>query len=49
MILGENLLDSNETILISKDNEITEILLAKIQNYARLRTIKEPFKILQVR
>ncbi|MFA8341844.1 MAG: HD domain-containing phosphohydrolase [Rhodothermaceae bacterium] len=49
MILGENLVDSNNTTLVSKDNEITEILIAKIQNYARLRTIKEPFKVMQLR
>ena len=48
MILGENLTDANNTTLISKDIEITEILLAKIQNYARLRAIKEPFKVLLI-
>lgn len=49
MILGENLVDDSNTTLISKDNEITEILMAKIQNYARLRKIKEPFKIMQLK
>jgi len=49
MILGEDLVDTNNTILVARDNEITEILTAKIQNYARLRTIKEPFKVMQLK
>lgn len=49
MILGENLIDDKNITLVSKDNEITEILIVKIQNYAKLRNIREPFKVLQIR
>lgn len=47
MILAENVVDENNFLLVTKDNEITEVLLEKLKNYSLVRIISEPIKVLE--
>lgn len=49
MILAEGLVDVNGVLLLPKGSEISEVSLIRIMNYAKVRQIKEPIKILEKR
>lgn len=49
MILAEGITDINGVLLLPKNSEISEVSLIRIMNYAKMRQINEPIKILEKR
>jgi response regulator RpfG family c-di-GMP phosphodiesterase len=45
MILAEDILDGNGLILITKYQEITDVLITRLKNYARMGMVQEPIKV----
>ncbi len=48
MILAEDVLDGNGVILITKFQEITDVLIARLQNYARMGMVREPIRVMKL-
>ena len=42
MVLAEDMKDENDVLLLSHGREITDVILMKIINIAKVRKIKEP-------
>ncbi|MFA7147661.1 MAG: HD domain-containing phosphohydrolase [Syntrophomonadaceae bacterium] len=49
MILAEDILDGNGLVLITKYQEITDVLITRLKNYARMGMIQEPIKVISQR
>jgi response regulator RpfG family c-di-GMP phosphodiesterase len=49
MILAEDILDGNGLILITKYQEITDVLITRLKNYARMGMVQEPIKVINQR
>ncbi len=47
MILAESIVDDNNFPLVTMDNEVTEVMLARLENYAKVRKIQEPIKVFE--
>jgi len=47
MVLAEGLSDVNGVLLLPKGSEISDVSLIRVLNYAKVRQIKEPIKILE--
>ncbi|MFA7149285.1 MAG: HD domain-containing phosphohydrolase [Syntrophomonadaceae bacterium] len=49
MILAEDILDGNGLVLITKYQEITDVLITRLKNYARMGMVQEPIKVISQR
>ncbi len=49
MILAEDILDGNGLVLITKYQEITDVLITRLKNYSRMGMIQEPIKVISQR
>ncbi len=46
MILAEDVLDGNGLVLIAKHQEITDVLITRLKNYASMGMVQEPIKVI---
>jgi response regulator RpfG family c-di-GMP phosphodiesterase len=46
MILAEDVLDGNGLVLITKYQEITDVLITRLKNFSRLGMVQEPIKVI---
>ena len=46
MILAEDVLDGNGLVLITKHQEITDVLITRLKNFSRLGMVQEPIKVI---
>ena len=49
MILAEDILDGNGLVLITKYQEITDVLITRLKNYSRMGMVQEPIKVISQR
>ena len=47
MILAQDLVDTENYLLLTKDRELTDVLIMKLVNISKTREIKEPIKVLE--
>lgn len=49
MILAEDVLDGNGLVLITKYQEITDVLITRLKNFSRMGMVQEPIKVINQR
>ncbi len=46
MILADDVLDGNGLVLITKYQEVTDVLISRLKNYSRMGMVQEPIKVI---
>ena len=47
MLLGEDLKDEDQFVLVTKGQEITDVMLMRLINLSRIKTLIEPIRVVE--